>query len=181
MDPKSFAASKTIIFNILMGLTSMGVLKGLTLTPEQLMSAIEAIITLWAVGGVVLRFFTKRPVSAKSGSGAAALLLALCLAPLLGACTTTQTVSPAVDTRLARAEAILATANFAAQEAIASGWIKAKDAPKVQAAIRAAAIALDQARRAVADGRLDASDAVSAAVRAANDLGPILSAFRTNT
>lgn len=181
MDPKSFAASKTIIFNVLMCLVSAGVLKAMPLTQDQLNSAIDAIITLFTVGNVVLRFFTKQPIAVKQSSTttSAVAFLILPLLLLLGACNTTGVPKLATDKNIAQAEAVLAAANAAAQVAIADGLIKPADAPKVQAVIDGANFALQTAKQALADGKIDATDAITAAIAASAQIPVVIAEYKS--
>jgi hypothetical protein len=154
-----------------------------TLTTDSLAAAATAISTV--VGGVAVLVsivLSARAHKVQAGDLSrvgSAILLAGVLGGtlLLGACNTvggSGVATFATDKRIAQAEAVLAAGNALAQTFIADGTISAKAAPKVQAAIDGASLALGQARKALADGKLDAADAIEAAIVAATRVPAIL-------
>lgn len=69
----SLKNSRTVMFNVVMGVSSGLVLAGKAVTPpdatlvNQLFLGLEGIMTVgWTVGGVILRHMTKGPIAAKT-------------------------------------------------------------------------------------------------------------------
>lgn len=179
MDPKSIATSKTVIFNVLMVAMSLGGLKYFTFTQEELQMIAGAIAVLWGTGAIVLRKFTNRPVTVGPLTKAGGVGAVVAAGILLGGCLPKEGIgSLATDKRFAQAEAVLAAGNAIAQVLIADGTIPEKAVPKVQASIRAAELALAQAKAAAADGKLDVNDAIAAAMTAAVRIPAIVAEFQ---
>lgn len=188
-DDKHFMQSKTIIFNLIMGLASAGVLT-LPLDPQQLKEVIGAMVTLWTAVAGIIRFYTNKPVrlSVKPSGPTASVVLAALILPLfflLGGCATDGSgvgtaivAKPSTDTRIALAESLLASGNYWFQSQVQAGKIAPDKAQKAQAVIDAAALALAEARKALADQKLDAGDAITAAIDAATKIPAIIAEFK---